>query len=516
MTAAGNKIVFVLGTHRSGTSLTAELVSGLGYAVPGELLDTIGAVNARGFWESKEVVAFNERLLEAASLKWFHICPVGHFFKAISQDVLREISVEIKAFVNAELEKHGSLVIKDPRLCLLLPVWLAVIDRSGCDVRVIFVDRHPAAVAGSLQARDGFSLFSGHLLWLYYFFSVFCHDRSEKIIYLNYENVLGDPHSCGAILQFLGAGEVDGEAWLKIIDAKLQRNFSWDFPDKGYVYNLAKNAHSIFEHGIEVAESNAALEGLDSFDRFVFENNDFVFALNESNNNISGLRNELIRIGEMHSHALCVIDERDAQLQEKVVQMQVRDACIASLESAMQRTTSDCDAYIAECEARVFDLEFAVTEFSALRERIASLEKLVAQRNAEALRNEAYIARLDTRIAELHEAMTEFEALRERIAQVESILRQRSVELDEKSRAVAGAEARVVELDELFVGQRTNYLSALGVIDNLEKKLASRNDEFFFVADELTEVRNRLDSLLAWRVVRLIDRRVSKGGSQND
>ncbi|MEZ5436426.1 MAG: hypothetical protein R3E67_07955 [Pseudomonadales bacterium] len=152
-----------------------------------------------------------------------------------------------------------------------------------------------------------------------------------------------------------------------------------------------------------------------------------------------------------------------------------------------------------------------MAEFSAVRARISSVEKMIAQRNAEALRNEKYIERLDTRIAELHAAMAEFDALRERIAQLEILLQQKNLELNGTARAITGAEGRIVELDELFVGQRSNYLSALSVIDELEKKLTARNDEFFSVADELAEVKNRLDELLAWRVVRLIDKRVSKG-----
>ena len=256
---------------------------------------------------------------------------------------------------------------------------------------------------------------------------------------------------------------------------------------------------------------------------FIFTNNDFVYALNESNNNISGLRKELIAIGEMHTHALHVIKEKDALLQEKVEQINAGDTRAAELQlvvaqakdsiDALQHSLTTCGVYIAECEARIFDLEFAVGEFSAVRERIASLEKLIAQRNAEALRNEAYIARLDARIAELHEAVTEFEALRERISQIEAALQQKNRELDGKTRAVAGAEQRIIELDQLFVGQRANYLSALGVIDELEKKLTTRNDEFFCITDELSEVKERLDSLLSWRVVRVIDRQVSKGES---
>jgi hypothetical protein len=544
------KIVFVLGMHRSGTSLTAELVSGLGYAVPGHDLAVIKDVNARGFWESQEVVDFNERLLAAAHLKWFHVCPVGHFFKAISSEDLRDISVEIKAFIDTEIKKHKHLVIKDPRLCLLLPVWLSVIDRNLCDVKIIFVNRHPASVAGSLQARDGFSLFSGHLLWLYYFFSVFCRDGGDEIFCLGYENMLSDPHSCGKILQFLGVDEIDGEQWLKIIDGSLQRNFGISFPDDGHIYNLAKYTHTLFLHGSVVKNSMDFSLSRNDFEKFVFENNDFVYALNESNNRLSKSMADCVSIGEMHTRALEVIQDKDVLIHGLEAVIAEKDSAVHGLSSALDEASqrlAELSAiehesrelkaqlnavqsenglllsgierntmYIAECEGRIFDLEFALAEFIELRKRLSSLERLVRQRNSEAKHNEAYIGRLSDRIAELHEAMSEFESLRLRIAEIEEILRQRNRDIDAARHRIASADEKTIELDELFVGQRSNYLSALNVINELEQKLSARNEEFFFIVDELSALKDRVERLLSWRIVKIIDNRINKGVRSND
>ncbi len=168
------KIIFILGMHRSGTSLTAEIVHSMGFSVPGASLDSIDSVNAHGFWESKEVFDINERILSAAGLKWYHICPVGHVFKNLPDS--KVFSREISDFLALESEKLGDLVIKDPRLCLLWPLWLSAIDPSVFDINFIFVNRHPSSIAASIRKRDGFSFFSSHLLWMYYFFSVFVRD----------------------------------------------------------------------------------------------------------------------------------------------------------------------------------------------------------------------------------------------------------------------------------------------------------------------------------------------------
>ncbi len=499
------KIVFVLGMHRSGTSLTAELVHNLGYVVPGVSLDRIGVINERGFWESKEVVDINERLLAAARLKWFHVCPVGHCLKAVSPDVASEISYEIKEFVEKEIKKHGCLVIKDPRLCILLPIWLEAIKGGGYEIKTIFVNRHPATVASSLRERDGFSLFSGHLLWMHYFFSVFDREERGEILYLTYDGLLADQSQGAVLSNFLAADCIEVSHWSETVDRGLRRNFDADFPDDGYVYNLAKDSYFVFSHGSVLSDTDNIDHFGQGFESFVFKNNDFVYALNESNNNISSLRNEMNAIGDMHTYALGVIKEKDEIIGRA-------SADIVSLQGGLKENTS----YIAECEGRIFNLEFSLSGYVALRKRVADLEAVLAQRNSEASKNASYISRLDARIAELNASVKAFGVLRHKMKQLESILEQRNRELKDGKKSISAAEDRIFDLDGLFVGQRANYLSALEVVDDLERRLSSKNEEFFALADDFSVVQERLERLLSSRVVRWVDRYRSKGGKTDD
>ena len=58
--------VIVLGMHRSGTSLLAEVLSRLGLDLgPLEDLLPADAGNARGYWEPKRLVAIDDRILSA-------------------------------------------------------------------------------------------------------------------------------------------------------------------------------------------------------------------------------------------------------------------------------------------------------------------------------------------------------------------------------------------------------------------------------------------------------------------
>ncbi len=500
--SASGKIVFVLGMHRSGTSVTAELVSNLGYVVPGSSLDKIGAINGRGFWESKEVVDINERLLATARLKWFHVCPVGHFLKAVSPDVLQEISYEIREFIAKEIKLHGGLVIKDPRLCILLPVWLDAIKGSDYETKTIYINRHPATVASSLRERDGFSLFSGHLLWMHYFFSVFDRQEKGEILYLTYEGLLAD-HSQGvALSDFLSADYMSETKWSETVDHSLRRNFDTDFPDNGYVYNLAKDAYTAFSHGSVLNGADSIIYFSQGFESFVFKNNDFVYALNESNNNISGLRANINAIGDMHTYALNVVKEKDDAIARLSADM-------SNLHGGLQENA----AYISECEGRIFNLEFSLSGYTALRKRVHDLENALSLKDSELSKK---ITEIDEKTTELTAASRALDILRQKIKQLELLLEQKSKELADDKKKILAAEERIFDLDSLFVSQRENYLSALEVVDDLERKVSSKNEEFFLLADDLTAAQERLDSLLSSKIVRMVDRYKSKGGVRGD
>src|SRR6478736_1890747 len=66
--------VVVLGMHRSGTSVATRLAAlrGLALCLPDDLLAGFPG-NPRGHWESRSLLAFDERLLGELGGTWF--CP---------------------------------------------------------------------------------------------------------------------------------------------------------------------------------------------------------------------------------------------------------------------------------------------------------------------------------------------------------------------------------------------------------------------------------------------------------
>jgi len=148
--------------HRSGTSvLTGAL--GLCGAWVGETseLTEANAENPRGFWERRDMRDICDRLLQSAGADWWK---VGRFEpEAIPHAVLQEERARFSKIVSI-LDDHGTWVIKEPRLCLLLPLLQDCIVNPTC----ILIVRDPLEVARSLKARNGFGTSAGIALWEIY------------------------------------------------------------------------------------------------------------------------------------------------------------------------------------------------------------------------------------------------------------------------------------------------------------------------------------------------------------
>lgn len=130
--------IFILGMHAAGTSAVAGLVQRSGID-----LDGAGGedeFHPRGKYESHEgVYGINERILKALDRTWFDP-PSTEAVNGYHDDVLE---ARIRDYVG----QHQGL--KDPRLCLLLPIWL----RHAEGAKVVIVFRRPGPNIESLVRR---------------------------------------------------------------------------------------------------------------------------------------------------------------------------------------------------------------------------------------------------------------------------------------------------------------------------------------------------------------------------
>ena len=146
------KFVFVLGAHRSGTSLFAAACDALGVRL-GEHFLAPNSENPKGFFEDEEVVRLNDRLLRSSWLSWDAL---GYLwqedFSAPHYRPYHEYAVRLLRERFAAAPLAG---LKDPRFCLLLPFWQSVVREAlEADVYYLLALRHPAHCARSQKARN--------------------------------------------------------------------------------------------------------------------------------------------------------------------------------------------------------------------------------------------------------------------------------------------------------------------------------------------------------------------------
>ena len=84
----------------------------------------------------------------------------------------------------------GPVVWKDPRVCLLLPYWLAHLPQP---VAAVFIWRSPLPVAHSLRARDRTHLADGVALWERYNRSGLAGLVGVDTFVTRYESIVEDP-----------------------------------------------------------------------------------------------------------------------------------------------------------------------------------------------------------------------------------------------------------------------------------------------------------------------------------
>ena len=182
-------LVVVLGMHRSGTSSAAGALVRLGAAAPQHLIAP-NADNERGYWESPVIVDLNGAILAAGGSDWkdwrkFDLNKIG----ALKANALRTRAKEALA---EEFGDVGFAVMKDPRMCRLMPFWGPVFADAKWSVRALLPIRSPLEVGQSLYCRDGLSPAYGCLLWLRHVLDAEVETRGMARAVLDWPQFLGD------------------------------------------------------------------------------------------------------------------------------------------------------------------------------------------------------------------------------------------------------------------------------------------------------------------------------------
>ncbi len=189
MSTATRQALVVLGMHRSGTSATAGVLNLLGASEPQHLMPPTPD-NPKGYWESVRMMKFHDDLLHASGTAWDDWAPIAlDWFESAEAAAARE---RIPMLLSEEFGEARLLLLKDPRACRLMPLWGPTLLGQGIEPVIVVTLRDARDVADSLQARDGFDVRRGLLLWLRHVLDAEFHTRDLRRAFVRYDDLLTD------------------------------------------------------------------------------------------------------------------------------------------------------------------------------------------------------------------------------------------------------------------------------------------------------------------------------------
>ena len=219
--------IVVAGMHRSGTSWVSAILANAGVTPTSDLIPPHPVDNPQGYFESREVLRINNAFLASHGLSWKQ--PDSLQPDCFDGPLAKRSREEIRAFLEDTRSVGEVVLLKDPRFCRLLPLWLPELKGNFGDPIVVHVLRRVDAVYQSLARRAQqsdtvkaavTSTSQAHLLWLHYNLELAQHARQLPYLVVAYESMVARPKSAirqltSRVDQLLGNAEQIPDARLR-------------------------------------------------------------------------------------------------------------------------------------------------------------------------------------------------------------------------------------------------------------------------------------------------------------
>ncbi|MDB5593075.1 MAG: hypothetical protein JWM36_36 [Hyphomicrobiales bacterium] len=166
-----------------------RMVGLMGAALPKDPLPP-SSDNEEGFWESATLVGIHDQLLEAVDSVWFDPLPLS--LRSIPPDLLSDWKERISSALVQVYGQADCFVVKDPRLCRLVPLYREILTSMDIDVRVVLVSRPPSEVAASLLSRDQISANLAGVLWARHMRDAERETRNLPRVMVTYSELMRD------------------------------------------------------------------------------------------------------------------------------------------------------------------------------------------------------------------------------------------------------------------------------------------------------------------------------------
>ncbi len=400
--ATERQALLVLGMHRSGTSALTRVLNIYGAALPSDLLPA-NAGNVTGYWESSAVVRINDEMLEALGSPWDD--PLWFSVAPLSADTTRERAGQVADLIVAEFGDAPLVVVKDPRLCRLLPIWREGLALLSMQPLPILLLRNPLEAASSMHQRDGMPEGAALLLWLQYTLAAEHASRSLQRSIVFYDELLADcPRVVDRIQSQLGvifparSPATDAEAAAFVRPAlRHERASAASVQTRGDISRWVRTVYAWFER----ARSTDVPPDTRDLDAVRSEVAEVEMSFGPS------LRWRVLNEQQRATHDEAVrwkahVSATDAVWGERIRQLESRLVAAGEADAVWRDQTARLESSLSACREQAADLETRLTAAAAvLREQIGGLtERLAAVAARESALRE-HVQRVESQLATL-------------------------------------------------------------------------------------------------------------------
>jgi hypothetical protein len=491
-------VLFVLGMHRSGTSALTGALAKYG-AQPGRSLMPATADNPEGYWEDAPLVGLDDALLRALGLRWDSLPPPPSGWRALP--IVRRFAADAVKLVADEWGQARFAVVKDPRLCRLLPLWVDAFTAAGYEASCVLMARRPQEVAASLARRDQFAPEKSLALWCAHLVEAERDSRGLPRAFVAYDRLLAEPAAtldqlCRNASFPLQPGAGERAAALALIRPDLKRQRAGAAPaamvsgldralDAGYAALAALAPGADPRAAIEALARDAAPALAAALPPWAAQ------ALADAHGVARTLSAELdsaqqsnatlaLQVDEARS-AHAARDEAERALRERIDALAVTRSDLAELKTAMQGemallSTALSDAQSNASNATASERDLRAQALRAQRDLVderATIARLVGELDAARQRTSAQAAEIDAARGNIEALVGEIDAARSAHAARDEREAQLAAEIESLAAATEGlhaecetlraerdtAESRCATLDAELQGARAGLAS---------------------------------------------------------
>ena len=481
------RAILVAGSHRSGTSALARVLSLVGCDLPKHVMPQ-REDNEFGFWEPEPVVHAHDTFLTSIGSSWDDVAalPDGALVSSGARELRQQLALVL-------LEEYGTsplFVVKDPRISRLLPLWLAVLAELQIAPVIAVAVRNPLEVAASLKAREGFTTTKSLLLWLRHMLESEQHSRGRARSIVLYDELLRNWQ--GVLTR---VGEDLGVTWpgrshraaveIENFLSEQHRHHVFDWRDvegRADVVSWVKEAYFALR-------ASGPVQVLDQV-RDELAQADIAFGpiLEEARLELQTSREQTLEVATARDALAEDVEARDLALETRAAEVQQLQEKVEELNSAIAELASQAAAHQAEVVALHAERDHLVHE----------VERIGAEANGLAAAVEAAQGRVDAADAgaastreELNTAYAELDRLRTAADEAVSRAAVLGANLSAaREKLLTDLEAARASIEQL-AGQVASANAALGA---LEAQAASDRGELL---QELEQARADAEQLNA-------------------